>query len=72
MVQSWAPVMVAAAATVFFAVYGFVMLVFPHRIRDRAVHPQSRGSAIALRIFGALLLFLSFVVIWAALQAGRE
>jgi len=66
--QSWIPTVVAVLATMFFAVYGFVMLVFPHRIRDRGAAPPAMKTTIALRIFGALLLFLCAVVVWAASQ----
>jgi len=69
--QSWAPVLAAVLATIFFAVYGAFMLVFPHRIRDRSAGPQSLRMNITLRLFGALLLLLSVVMVWAAMEAGH-
>jgi hypothetical protein len=56
-------------ATIFFAVYGFTMLVFPNRLRDRRAGSHSRSTRIGLRVFGALMLLLSGVVIWAATEA---
>jgi len=66
--QGWTAILAAVLATMFFAVYGLVMLFFPHRIRDRRAAAHPRRTTIALRVFGALLLMLCAVIIWAASQ----
>ncbi|HUO97232.1 MAG TPA: hypothetical protein VMU01_01105 [Rhizomicrobium sp.] len=71
MTNGTSAIVVAVLATVFFAVYGFILLVLPHRLRDRHAHPQSPGGVIALRLFGVLMLLLTGVVIWAATEAAR-
>ena len=67
--QSWTGILAAVLATIFFAVYGFTMLVFPNRLRDRRAGSHSLRTQIGLRVFGALMLLLSGVVIWAAAEA---
>ena len=67
--HSWTGILAAVMATIFFAVYGFTMLVFPNRLRDRRAGSHSRSTRIGLRVFGALMLLLSGVVIWAAAEA---
>jgi hypothetical protein len=67
--ESWTGILVAVMATIFFAVYGFTMLVFPNRLRDRRAGSHPLRTQIGLRVFGALMLLLSVVVIWVAAEA---
>ena len=67
--HSWTGILAAVMATIFFAVYGFTMLVFPNRLRDRRAGSHSRSTRIGLRVFGALMLLLSVIVIWVAAEA---